>query len=81
MKVLSPSGIPDGPGEVDDIPEWSLPAGPLDLTRCTRCGQPWGYRLVEKVEIWRCIDCGYEARERSSDYRRVLMARREAMVS
>ena len=56
------------------------PARP-DRTRCTRCGQPWGCDLVEKVEIWSCIRCGYEARERSSDSWRARLAQRESAVS
>ena len=54
---------------------------PIDLTRCTRCGESWSFDLVERVEIWSCDHCGYEARERSSDFRRILIAQHEAMIS
>ena len=51
----------------------------VDLTRCTRCREPWGFELVERVEIWRCDHCGYEARERSADHRKALGAVQEAL--
>jgi ribosomal protein S27AE len=52
----------------------------VDLTRCTRCGHSWNYVMVENVEIWNCGSCGYEARERSADFRRLWLAEREALI-
>jgi hypothetical protein len=82
MKVLDPE--PESLTAIPDIreesPVWQRFSAPVDLTRCTRCRQPWGYHLVENVEIWNCCSCGYEARERSTDYLRLLMAQRDSMV-
>jgi ribosomal protein L37AE/L43A len=52
----------------------------VDLDRCTRCGELWGFEIVERVEIWKCSHCGYEARERSLDLPRMLDAEQESMV-
>ncbi len=61
--------------------EWGGSGPSLDLTRCTRCGEPWGFVFVERVEMWSCGYCRYEAREKSSDYGRIRMAEQEALVS
>ncbi len=67
----------DYPGSV----EWGGSQEAPDLMRCTRCDKPWGYTLVERIEMWKCGHCGYEAREKSSDFRRILIARQESMIS
>ncbi len=67
----------DYPGSV----EWGGSQKAPDLMRCTRCDKPWGYELVERIEMWKCGHCGYEAREKSSDFRRILIARQESMIS
>ena len=83
MKVLDPEpeSLTGTPEIREELPVWQQHSAPIDLTRCTRCGQPWSCFLVENVEIWNCRGCGYEARERSTDYRRLLMAQRDSMVS
>lgn len=53
----------------------------VDIGRCTRCHSPWGFELVEDVEMWRCGQCGYEAREKSSDFAQLLTAAQEALLS
>lgn len=53
----------------------------IDLTRCTRCGEAWGYEIVEQVQVWSCFHCGYEARERSADHSAMLDARQESMIT
>lgn len=58
----------------EDLPIWQRRSARVDMTRCTRCGQPWGYHLVENVEFWKCSYCSYEARERSTDFLQLLMA-------
>jgi Zn ribbon nucleic-acid-binding protein len=60
---------------------WRPPSLEVDLISCTRCGQPWTFDMVENVEIWDCVACGYEARERSSDYQRIRLARLDLLVS
>ena len=52
-----------------------------DLTLCTRCRHPWGFELVEKVEMWSCDHCGYEAREKSVDFFRMQLAEQEQKIS
>jgi len=61
--------------------EWGGSQPSLDMTLCSRCGEPWGFTLVENVEMWSCDYCGYEAREKSSDYWRMLIAEQEAIIS
>lgn len=56
-------------------------SGDVELTRCTRCGESWGYEIVEQVTIWSCGRCGYEARERAVDHDAMLDARQESMFS
>jgi ribosomal protein L37AE/L43A len=55
------------------------PARDVDLGQCTRCRQPWGFDVVEGVEIWSCSHCGYEARERSADPAPTMEAEQESM--
>ena len=63
-------------------PEPALKLGEaLDLTLCTRCHQPWGFELVEQIEMWSCNNCGYEAREKSIDFFRMQLAEQESMIS
>ncbi len=63
-------------------PERAVKLGePLDLTRCTRCRQPWGFELVEQIEMWSCDNCGYEAREKSIDFFQMQLAEQESMMS
>ena len=57
------------------------PREPLDLTLCTRCRQPWGFELVEQIEMWSCDNCGYEVREKSVDFFRMQLAEQESMKS
>ncbi len=57
------------------------PREPLDLTLCTRCRQPWGFELVEQIEMWSCDNCGYEVREKSVDFFRMQLAEQESMMS
>ncbi len=64
----------DYPGTAD----WGGSEPSLDLTVCTRCGEPWGFSFVERVEMWSCDYCGYEAREKSADYWRMLVVEQEA---
>lgn len=51
----------------------------LDLDRCTRCGEAWGFEIVEQVEIWTCSRCGYEARVRSGDLPRMVEAEQQSI--
>jgi hypothetical protein len=67
----------DYPGPV----EWGGSQPAVDLTRCTRCHEPWGFELVEGVEMWACGRCGYEAREKSDDYWRLLLAEQESLLT
>jgi ribosomal protein L37AE/L43A len=53
----------------------------VDRMRCTRCGEAWGYDIVEQVAIWSCGRCGYEARERAVDHDAMLDAGQESMFS
>jgi ribosomal protein L37AE/L43A len=53
----------------------------VDRTRCTRCGEAWGYEIVEQVAIWSCGHCGYEARERSVDHDAMMEAGQDSMIS
>ena len=53
----------------------------LDLTLCTRCQHPWGFELVERIEMWSCDSCGYEAREKSVDYFAMQLAEQESLLS
>ena len=71
MKVLDHS-----PGHARTLSRVESETG-IDLSSCTRCRQPWGFERVEGVEMWRCDHCGYEAREKSSDYARFLRARQQ----
>ncbi len=64
-------------GDVADV----QPQDNLDVTRCTRCGESWGYEIVEQVELWSCSRCGYEVRERSADHAAMLDAKQELMTS
>jgi ribosomal protein L37AE/L43A len=57
------------------------PGRRVDLDQCTRCGRPWGFDVVEGVEIWSCSACGYEARERPSDPTATIEAGQESMTS
>ena len=75
MKVLD-----IGPGRPETI-DWHPHDQALDLMLCTRCRHPWGFEMIEKIEMWRCGHCGYEARERSVDFRRILIAQQEALIS
>ena len=52
-----------------------------DLTVCTRCGHPWGFDLVETIEMWSCARCGYEARETSADFFRMQLAEQDSILS
>ena len=52
----------------------------VDITSCTRCGESWGYEIVEQVELWSCSRCGYEVRERSADHDAMLDAKQESMA-
>ena len=61
--------------------DWYLDEQVPDLMLCTRCKLPWGFELIERIEMWKCSHCGYEARERSSDFRRILIAQQEALIS
>ena len=61
--------------------EWGGSQPAVDLMRCTRCGEPWGFDLVEQVEMWNCGRCGYQAREKSFDYWRLLIAERESQIA
>lgn len=54
---------------------------PLDLTLCTRCRKPWGFQLVEQIEMWSCDNCGYEAREKSMDFFRMQLAEQNSLTS
>lgn len=47
-----------------------------DPTRCTRCGRSWDFTTVENFEIWNCRACGYEVRERPSEWARMQLAAR-----
>ncbi len=53
---------------------------PLDLTLCTRCREPWGFELIEQIEMWSCDSCGYEVREKSIDFFRMQLAEQESMI-
>lgn len=52
----------------------------LDLTLCTRCHHPWGFELVERIEMWSCDNCGYEAREKSVDFFAMQLAEQESLL-
>lgn len=54
---------------------------PLDLTLCTRCNEPWGFELVEQIEMWSCDHCGYEAREKSVDFFRMQLKEQESITT
>ena len=56
------------------------PKSRVDLDRCTRCGELWGFQIVERVEIWKCRRCGYEAREKSNDLARLPDDAQESMA-
>ena len=71
---------------LDLIPDPSIepeakPREPLDLTLSTRCRQPWGFELVEQIEMWSCDICGYAVREKSVDFFRMQLAEQESMKS
>jgi ribosomal protein L37AE/L43A len=53
----------------------------VDLTLCTRCGHPWGFELVERIEMWSCDRCGYEVREKSVDFSRMQVAEQASILS
>ncbi len=52
-----------------------------DLTLCTRCGHSWGFELVERIEMWSCDRCGYEAREKSAHFFRMQLAEQDSILS
>ena len=74
MKVMSFGTAPVRDGE--DAPARDQ----VDVTRCTRCGESWGYEIVEQVELWSCSHCGYEVRERSADHEAMLDAKQDSMA-